>query len=238
MATMVPFGEVYVHTCIVNGKSYVGQTTAGVSKRWYDQVKTSRDARRAGFSYPVSRAIRKYGNLTFEHQILAGAQSKPELDNLEKVWIILLQTRNDVYGYNLAAGGEGNPGLKHTPEAKAKISLANMGNRHCIGRPCSDETRARMSIKRAGMVLSPEWRENIAAASRGRKHLAATKVKIAAANKGKQVSAETRKKMGDASRGNTRCLGRKYGPETLAKIAARPRDIRGHFLKAQVSNGA
>src|ERR1700721_37675 len=103
-------GEVYVHTNIVNGKSYVGQTTQGVAARWEGHVKERRNR-------AFSRAIRKYGVDSFEHRVLVVARSQEQLDNLEKVWIILLQTKVPL-GYNLTCGGEaGTRGYHHTPGA-------------------------------------------------------------------------------------------------------------------------
>lgn len=232
-----PFrGEIYLHWNTVSQKGYVGQTTQGVEVRWADHVKSSKRKSYAGYNYPIARAIRKYGKNAFELYILAEASSKEELDKLERLWIWTLGTREN--GYNLALGGEGNLGLKHTPETKAKISKVHLGNKYCVGRECSEETRQKMSKKRKGMILPEDWRQKIAAAGRGKKHSAETKAKIAAGNTGKTFSAETRQKMSAGSKGNTRCLGRIYSPETLAKIAARPRDAFGHFLKnSQVQRG-
>jgi group I intron endonuclease len=163
------FGEVYVHTCLPNGKSYVGQTTAGVPSRWRDQVKITRWTRNAGYEYPLSHAIRKYGKDAFEHQVLATASSKEELDNLERLWIWALRTCED--GYNLARGGEGNPGLAHTPESKKKISQnrkgKGIGNRNAAGTVRSEENRRKDSLRLQGKTYSVTHRENIRRARAG-----------------------------------------------------------------------
>src|ERR1700680_749414 len=126
------FGEVYFHYNPASGKGYVGQTTQGTAQRWSEHVLHSRSPKCVDFKYPLARAINKHGPEVFEHQVLSVARTKAELDNLEKVWIILLNTRET--GYNLGAGGEGNLGLRHTAEAKAKISKAHLGNTSCVGR--------------------------------------------------------------------------------------------------------
>jgi group I intron endonuclease len=163
------FGEVYVHTCTANEKSYVGQTTQGMAKRWREHVRHSRSPKCVDFRYPFARAIRKYGPEAFEHQILAIARSKAELDNLEKVWIILLNTREN--GYNLGAGGEGNPGLSHTEESKAKISKnrkgKNLGNRNAAGTVQTPAMRQRKSEANMGCVFSQEHNEKIRRARTG-----------------------------------------------------------------------
>jgi group I intron endonuclease len=232
---LTPFhGEIYVHTCTANGKSYVGQTTAGMEKRWAEHIRHSRSSKCADSRYPLSRAIRKYGPTTFESQVISVARTKPELDNLEKVWIILLQTRET--GYNITAGGEGAWGLRHTAAAKAKISTAHLGNKYCLGRKCSLASRAKQSQAVRGRVLSSEWRAKIAAAGRGRQHSAATRAKISTGNTGKIFSIETREKMSAAAKGHKRGVGRKLSPETHAKMSAsqRARQARERLEK---SNG-
>ena len=164
------FGEVYVHTCIPNGKSYVGQTTVGVSRRWCDQVKITRWPKHVGHNYPLSRAIRKCGKNAFEHQVLAVAHSKAELDNLEKVWIISLQTRKP-NGYNITAGGEGNFGLTHTEATKAKISQnrqgKGLGNTNALGTIRSAENKIQDSLRLKGKKFSAEHNEKIRQARTG-----------------------------------------------------------------------
>jgi len=116
-------GEVYSHTCLANGKSYVGQTTQGVSKRWALHQRCARSSRTPAYRNLFSKAIRKYGPMAFEHQTLAVAQSQSELDNLEKVWIILLQAKAPT-GYNLADGGYAAAGHTVTPEVRARLSAS------------------------------------------------------------------------------------------------------------------
>jgi len=163
------FGEVYVHTCTVNGKSYVGQTTVGVSKRWAEHVRHSRLAKCADFRYPFSRAVRKYSPESFESQVLAVASSKAELDNLEKIWILLLQTRET--GYNLGTGGEGNPGLSHTAKTKAKISQnragKGLGNKNAVGTVRSEEQKKKDRLQNIGKKFSAEHNDRIRIARTG-----------------------------------------------------------------------
>ncbi len=97
--------SVYLHTNLENGKVYVGQTQSKPEDRWnrhcYDATKGARGCRL------FSEAIRKYGRDAFEQQILGSLQMQTEVDNLEKVWIILLQATDPQFGYNLQAGGSG-----------------------------------------------------------------------------------------------------------------------------------
>lgn len=234
MATTPFRGEIYVHTNLLNGKSYVGQTTRGTAGRWREHVRHSRSPKIADFRYPFSRAIRKYGPAAFESQILSVASTKEALDNLERLWIILLQTRET--GYNLGGGGEGNLGLRHTAATKAKISAAHIGNKYCVGRQCTPTHRANQSRAVKGRILSPEWRAKIAAAGFGRKHSEETKAKISKGNQGKIYSTESRAKMSLAAKGHKRCVGRKFSLETLAKMSASQK-VRQVRERAEKSNG-
>jgi group I intron endonuclease len=105
MNAAAPFrGEIYLHWNTASDKGYVGQTTVGVSRRWGKHLTAARLPHHPGYGALIAKAIRKYGAESFEHQTLSVAQSAQELDNLEKVWIILLQTKQP-HGYNIQAGG-------------------------------------------------------------------------------------------------------------------------------------
>jgi len=139
-----PFsGEIYVHTNVLNGKSYVGQTTAGVAKRWSLHQRCARSPRTPAYGNLFSKAIRKYGAGAFEHQTLSIARSQTELDNLEKVWIILLQAKAPA-GYNLANGGYAAAGHAVSLEVRARLSLKQKANWENLG------YRQRYSVSRTG----------------------------------------------------------------------------------------
>ena len=147
----------------------MGQTTAGVHPRWLDHLKSAHRVKSPIYNTAFSRAIRKHGSDVFESQVLSVAQTKQELDNLEKVWIILLQTHAP-NGYNLSAGGEGNPGLHHTKESKEKISRnrkgKNLGNT-TASRVWSDAQKHHMSEITQGRKFSAEHNEKIRVARTG-----------------------------------------------------------------------
>lgn len=88
-----------------------------------------------------------------------------------------------------------------SPETRAKLSAAKLGNQNALGnkgnlgKKASSETRARMSAAQMGNTKSL----------------------------GKKASEETRAKMSVAAMGNTNCLGRKYSPETCLRITTAKR---------------
>lgn len=65
--------------------------------------------------------------------------------------------------------GEKNPffGKTHTDATKAALSLANKGNRYCVGRKFSEETLAEMSRTRKGRKHTEESRRKISAVTTG-----------------------------------------------------------------------
>ena len=162
----------------ITEKVYVGQTSTGSEIRWQQHVRDSRRSQRNHL--PLYRAIRKYGFGAFDLQELGYAYTQSAIDDLEKLWIVLLRARDDKYGYNLREGGSRG---KHSDETKAKLSAAKMGkpawNR---GLKFSDESRAKMSASHKGnnsclgRVLSDETKAKIGAKSVGRKHSAEFKV--------------------------------------------------------------
>jgi group I intron endonuclease len=164
----------------VSEKGYVGQTSSSISNRWNQH---KRDARREKFkNYPVYRALKKYGSESFEPLFLGTATSPENLDNLERLWIILLQSNKNLNGYNIGIGG--NSGRKHSLETRQKLSLAklgkpgnkgrvvspeqreklrqsSLGNKNCLGRVLSEETKVKIGAKSVGRIPTPETRIKI-----------------------------------------------------------------------------
>jgi GIY-YIG catalytic domain-containing protein len=87
---------IYIHINKTNGKVYVGQTK-NTYHRW-----------RSGYKQQpyFRKAINKYGWDGFYHTVVIdGIESQEKLNNLEKLWIILLQATDRDCGYNLVPGG-------------------------------------------------------------------------------------------------------------------------------------
>lgn len=79
-------------------------------------------------------------------------------------------------------------GRKLSPETRAKISAAlkSIDNRGFRGRKHSPETRAKMSASRKIAMNRPEVKAKLSAARKGKKLSPETRAKISAANKGKK----------------------------------------------------
>lgn len=148
------FGRIYVITCSVNGKQYVGQTKNTVALRWrYHIYRAKLDLR------VIYCAIRKYGINCFSVEEIDTAESLTELNTKEIFHVSRLNTLVP-NGYNLTGGGEGKIiseltreklsktsfGRRHTQKAKDLISLANKGKKH------TEETRKLMRLAQGGLV--------------------------------------------------------------------------------------
>lgn len=169
---------VYKHTCIKNGKVYIGITSHTMEQR----------AGLTGRGYKAHNphfwaAIQKYGwKDGFTHEVLFTFDTIEEAEQKEIELIALYDATNREHGYNVLIGGnctqhpseetrrkiaEKSRGRKVSEETKEKIRLAN------IGRVVSDESRKRMSDaakKRERNPLSDETKKKIGDANRGRKY--------------------------------------------------------------------
>ena len=109
---------VYMHVNKENGKVYIGITSIEPEKRW-----------RKGLGYfnqtHLYNSIKKYGWDNFEHIILFKDRTKEEAENLEILFIKILFSNNNKFGYNISNGGNAN-GM-HSEESKKKISKNRKG---------------------------------------------------------------------------------------------------------------
>lgn len=95
-----PKNVIYCIENIVNHKKYIGKTTAEVSKRWTEHIKTSLE-----IGTIKSQDIHKvlYGNWdNFTFSIITITE-KEKISSEEKYYIKLFES--DIYGYNMKSGG-------------------------------------------------------------------------------------------------------------------------------------
>ena len=122
--------KIYKHTCKVNGKSYIGQTSS-------TDIKNDRWQNGAGYKQCTVfyRAIKKYGWDNFTHEIIEdNIETLEQANEREHYWIMHYHTWIDdpnCWGYNSTAGGNN----LMSEEVKAKIS------RSLLGHTVTDEAR-------------------------------------------------------------------------------------------------
>ena len=151
---------IYKHTNEINGKSYIGLTVKSLEKRWAEHC-------RAAFNdskFLFHRAIRKYGENSWKHEVLAVTATFEEAKTIERQMIAAFGTRGG--GYNMTDGGDGFRGLNRTDEHRRAISQALQGH------DVSKETREKLSSYRGekasgyGRKQTEEWKRKIRSAPR------------------------------------------------------------------------
>ena len=154
---------VYKITNTVNGKSYVGCSTANVERRIQCHFRGNRGSKL------IKSAIDKYGQDKFIYEILEECDSKDVVKDRERYWISFYNTIAP-NGYNLTTGGEGYEGWHfaeevnlsrkpHTQETKDKISKALSGQKR------NEEQLERIRVAAKIRNSNPEIREKISKAN-------------------------------------------------------------------------
>jgi group I intron endonuclease len=147
-------GCIYLLTCTLTGKVYVGQTTQYLAARW----DVHRRAARNGVTTHLANAIRKYGPESFQKQVLETC-IRSELNERERYWIAHLRANDRKVGYNMSAGGDGGQNVL-SPEVRAKISRTKTGVR--TG-PLSEERKRKISRANTGKRRTAEQKARIRA---------------------------------------------------------------------------
>lgn len=143
------------HLMSPSGKSYIGQTIHSLSHRWKQHLRNNKNP------YAVHAALKKYSPENFLVQEVSQASTQEQLSNLEKVWIILLQSAEPDKGYNLTWGGEGG---SHTEATRQKLKEAQL---RVTNRSHTPETREKIRKGHLGLKFSEEHRKKISLNRRG-----------------------------------------------------------------------
>ena len=159
---------IYKITNIINGKVYIGQSTN--LKDRIKQHKSMIKNYNENNNY-LRKATKKYGYKNFKIEIIKFCDEK-ELDYYEIYYIDLYKSSDRKFGYNIELGGninkhlskeqidkmkknkkgklkgKDNPffGKKHTEKTKKIISEKQKGNKYCLGRILSDETKNKIGL--------------------------------------------------------------------------------------------
>ncbi len=142
---------VYLVTNRLDGKMYVGKTEKPIQRRWKEHLANVRNPKHQEYLY---RAIRSHGSENFSVKLLAEANTPEELNELERHWILNLNTLTPSRGYNMTSGGDGVSG---TPEVCEKI------RKKALGRPASENQKRVASLTHKGKKKSPAQRAKMIA---------------------------------------------------------------------------
>lgn len=150
---------VYMHTCIITDKKYVGITCREPWTRRFN-------GDGSGYKNCIHfwNAIQKYGWENFTHEILEICETMKEANKLEHYYIAFYKTNNPEFGYNIKTGGEHQ---KYPDEVCKRISEAKKGK---ASRPAgwkhSEETIEKIIASQKGRPLSPEHAAHVRVATR------------------------------------------------------------------------
>ena len=184
------FGYIYRVWNLLNGMSYVGQTTyTNPYKRIRKHFCISSSKCTA-----LVQAVEQFGEEKFSFEILEHVPLS-ELNNRECYWIDRLGTLSPC-GYNLTTGGSSH--TTYAPSVRKRISDSKSGeNNHYFGRPLPDDLKSKLSEALSGennpmygKNHSPETIEKMSEAKIGLKN----------PNYGRPRSEATRRKISETLR--------------------------------------
>lgn len=178
-------GVVYCRTHKATGKPYVGETdNEMIRKRSWDN-KGSKSY--GGTKIMKARQDYGIGSDVWDYEVLEVIilDSREELVKklLERQTYWIKEKDAVENGFN-GSYGDGMLGMKHTPEAKQKISQNHRTYQ-------SDETKQKLSQVMKGRTVSEATREKISAGNTGKKRTPAQRQAISARLKGKVPQAAT-----------------------------------------------
>ena len=163
-------GFIYMTTCLVNGKIYIGKHEGSESDNYL------------GSGTVFEFALKKYGRKNFKREILRRCETLHELRIWEHVFIKKYHSQDERIGYNIADGDvnttEFNPAK--LPEVREKIRKA------AIGRKVSNETKKKMSESSPRRNWTEEQKMNLSKKMSGRKFTEEHKQKLREAKLGKK----------------------------------------------------
>jgi hypothetical protein len=106
----------------ITEKVYIGWTGTSLENRWASHIKT---ANRNKDNRKFYNAIRKYGDLIWEKEVLVEVDTNNEAKQREIEYIALYDSYNN--GYNATKGGDGNNGIIMSEASNAARSKALKG---------------------------------------------------------------------------------------------------------------
>jgi len=110
----------------INGKVYIG-SAINLKTRKNNHINRLRKSNH--HSIHLQRSWSKYGEGSFEFEVIEYIDNKENLIEREQFWIDYYKSYNDIYGYNMRPKAESPLGTTHkvSLETKNKISKANTG---------------------------------------------------------------------------------------------------------------
>jgi group I intron endonuclease len=165
---------IYIITCIVNNKHYIGKSVNCLHRIGQHKIALKENRHH---SYHLQRAYNKHGDNNFIFEVLE-EYPKDIVNSMEKYWINLLDTCNRTYGYNIS-----NPNGYGSHESN--IITKDKIRKSRLGKKLSETTKQKLREINLGKSLSPEVFENLLES--GRKYRETEKFKQDMANRKAKV---------------------------------------------------
>lgn len=177
----------------VNGKYYVGSSNdmlAPYGGRKYSHFWSLRKNRHC--NRHLQSAWNKYGENNFDFTIVERcADDKITLLSIEQKYLDIAKSeRNLTYNLSFIAGK-----IDMTKETRRLIGLSKVGNKYCLGRPCTQQTRDKISKSNTGKRRSSKTCEKMSKSRIG-KYVGKNSPSF-----GLKRSAETRRKISEKCSG-------------------------------------
>jgi group I intron endonuclease len=156
---------VYSIVNTANGKLYIGSTHR-LDRRIYEHRRQLRTGTHR--NKHLQAAWNAHGEAWFAFKPLAFIADEGEMLDMEREMIRALQCADREHGYNISVEPSNNQlGLKRSPETRARIGAAKIGNKNRLGAVIPQEMRDRIAAKLTGRKASPETIAKLSAARRG-----------------------------------------------------------------------
>lgn len=226
-----------------NGKMYVG-SAINIAARWKTHQSHLRNGKH--HSKHLQSSWDRHGESAFSFTILQAVKDAAHLLQCEDEWIQRLKSADRSRGYNICLRAGSQLGMRHSAEARQKISAANKGkaktpehqaaiNEALRGRRLSDDHCKKIAKNQTGRKASDQTRQKMREANSDRKSTLSPEAyeRMVTANVGRKFSDEHRARIAEANRRRTAT------PETKEKIRqARARTIAmGYALKDRLARG-
>lgn len=186
---------IYRITNMANGKYYIGSAESFARREWQHKY----DLRRGVHKNPrLQAAWNKYGPDMFVFEVLEEIAEGANQLQVEDMWLVQHVGKPQCYNINQNAEAP-RLGIKHTAATKAKTSASRKGK------------HAGAEHYRYGQTVSPDVKEKIGAAQRGKPKAP-----------GRKVSEEGKAKIRaniEAGRSHKHWTGRKHTEEAKAKMS-------------------
>lgn len=146
--------KIYKITNIVNGKVYIGVTSASIESRFKKHCYEAEN----GSSRRLCCAMRKYGISNFHVELLEAVESQFRSQR-ESYWIDQFSSMLYEKGYNMTSGGEGTPGALISERQKERISESVRASRALLSESQKKELTAAANTAKKGSEESADSRK-------------------------------------------------------------------------------